>query len=243
MSKHRLFVAQPISGGQELPVDGEQGHYLSRVLRLKPGTTVTVFDGSGKEFPSVILEAKRQNVLLLTGQSVLRDVESPLSIRLVQGISRGERMDFVVQKATELGVHRISPILTEFSVVKLSAERSAKRILHWKKIAISACEQCGRNKLPIIDEPVALYDFLRESERADCRLSLQPTATTSLQQVGTPDSSVELLIGPEGGINNAEAEIIAAAGFTTVSLGPRVLRTETAALAAVAIIQAQWGDL
>lgn len=243
MPRHRLFIPQPISADQELSVDGEQGHYLSRVLRVKPGSTVTLFDGSDKEYPSIVLEAKRQSVLLQTGQPVTRDTESRLSIRLIQGISRGERMDFVVQKATELGVRRISPVLTEFSVVKLKAERATRRILHWKKIAQRACEQCGRNTIPLIDEPVALHELLRETEQADCRLMLQLSAEVSLQQAGTKVSSVDLLIGPEGGLSDAEAELAAATGYTAVSLGPRVMRTETAALAALAIVQALWSDL
>jgi 16S rRNA (uracil1498-N3)-methyltransferase len=162
---------------------------------------------------------------------------------LVQGISRGERMDFVIQKATELGVHRISPVLTEFSVVKLQADRASRRLLHWNKIAQSACEQCGRSKIPVIDEPSVLHDFLRGSTPAQSRLLLQPSATTSLHQIGRPESVIDLLIGPEGGISDSETEMLLDAGFKAVSLGPRVLRTETAALAAVAILQAKWGDL
>ena len=133
MSRHRLFVPQPISGDQELTVEGELGHYLSRVLRLKPGNAVTLFDGSGQEYPSIVLEAKRQLVLLRTGQAVVRDVESRLALRLIQAVSRGDRMDFVVQKATELGVNRLSPVLSEFSVVKLNAERAARRSVDTKR--------------------------------------------------------------------------------------------------------------
>ena len=243
MSRHRLFIPQTISDGEELCLDGEQGHYLSRVLRLKPGSEVLLFDGSGYEYPSLVTEVHRKRVLLQPGAAVLRDIESPLQIRLVQGISRGERMDFVIQKATELGVHRISPVLTEFSVVKLQADRASRRLLHWNKIAQSACEQCGRSKIPVIDEPSVLHDFLRGSASAQCRLLLQPSATTSLHQIDRPESAIDLLIGPEGGISDGETEMLFDAGFKAVSLGPRVLRTETAALAAVAILQAKWGDL
>jgi 16S rRNA (uracil1498-N3)-methyltransferase len=243
MSRHRLFVPQPITAEKELTLEGELGHYLSRVLRLKPGSAVTLFDGSGQEYPSIVLEAKRQHVLLRPGQPVVPEVESPLALRLIQGVSRGDRMDFVIQKATELGVHRISPVLTEFSVVKLNAERAARRMLHWRKIAQSACEQCGRNRIPIIDEPVALHEFLHESTDVDCRLLLQPSAPSSVKEVKLVATAIELLIGPEGGISDAETEFVLAAGFKAVSLGPRVMRTETAALAAVAIIQALWGDL
>lgn len=243
MSRHRLFISQPISEDEALSLDGEQGHYLSRVLRLKPGSEVLLFDGSGYEYPSLVTEVHRKRVLLRPGTPILHDMESPLQIRLVQGISRGERMDFVIQKATELGVHRISPVLTEFSVVKLQADRASRRLLHWNKIAQSACEQCGRNKIPVIDEPSVLHDFLRGNTPAACRLLLQPSATTSLHQIDTPDSTIDLLIGPEGGISSTETEMLFDAGFKAVSLGPRVLRTETAALAAAAILQAKWGDL
>jgi 16S rRNA (uracil1498-N3)-methyltransferase len=140
-------------------------------------------------------------------------------------------------------VHRISPVLTEFSVVKLNAERAARRMLHWRKIAQSACEQCGRNSVPIVDEPVALHELLHKSTDVESRLLLQPSAPLSVKEVKPGASGIELLIGPEGGFSDAETEFSLAAGFKAVSLGPRVMRTETAALAAVAIIQALWGDL
>lgn len=243
MSRHRLYISQPISGNEELTVEGERAHYLSRVLRLKPGSDVTLFDGSGSEYPSVVVAVKRQFVLLKTGQPVSRDTESHLPIRLIQGISRGERMDFVVQKATELGVQQISPVLTEYSVVKLKAERAQRRVQHWNKIAQSACEQSGRNKIPIIDEPIALHELLQQTEPAACKLLLQPSSPVSLQHIGKAETAVDLLIGPEGGVSDAEIELATNSGFTAVSLGPRVMRTETAALAAIAIIQALWGDL
>ena len=243
MSRPRLFILQSVSGGQEIFLDGEQGHYLSRVLRLKPGSEVLLFDGSGYEYPSVVTEVQRKKVLLRPGDPVLQDIESPLQIRLVQGISRGERMDFVVQKATELGVHRISPVLTEYSVIKLNAERATRRRLHWVKIAQSACEQCGRNQVPAIDEPTALHHYLQATTPAKCRLQLQLSAAQSLRTISKPDTAIDLLVGPEGGISDTETDLLIDAGFSGVSLGPRVLRTETAALAAIAILQAQWGDL
>ena len=177
------------------------------------------------------------------GEATLCESESPLQIRLIQGISRGERMDFVVQKATELGVHRITPILTEYSVVKLKTDRANKRLLHWQKIAQSACEQCGRNKVPIIDEPTPLHEFLSANQSTDCRLLLQPTAKRALHDINGSPTSLDLLIGPEGGISNKESELLSFSGFTPVSLGPRTLRTETAALAAIAILQSRHGDL
>jgi 16S rRNA (uracil1498-N3)-methyltransferase len=243
MSRHRLFISQPLSHCDEFQLPDEQGHYLTRVLRLKPGDRVLLFDGSGAEYPALITVAQKKKVLLEIGAAVLRNTESPLKIRLIQGISRGERMDFVMQKATELGVDRISPVLTEFSVVKLSTARAARRLLHWQKIVQSACEQCGRNRLPVVDPPSTLHEFLRQSTAAECRLLLQPSATTSLREMPQPANGVDLLIGPEGGFSVAEYEMVAHAKFSAASLGPRVLRTETAALAAVTLLQANWGDL
>lgn len=243
MSVHRLFIPGPIAAGASLRIEGDQAHYLTRVLRLRTGSDVIIFDGSGPEYPAVITEIQKQFATLQTGDARLRDVESPLDVRLVQGISRGERMDFVVQKAVELGVHRISPVLTEFSVVRLNEDRANRRAAHWNKVAQSACEQCGRNRVPVVDEPLALQDFLQQDAAADCRLLLHPGASKSLERIARPARGVELLIGPEGGLSAAEREAAVAAGFTGVSLGPRVLRTETAALAALAIMQALWGDL
>jgi len=243
MSRHRLFVPEPLSPCDEYPLPDEQGHYLSRVLRLKPGDRVLLFDGSGYEYPAIVTEASRKRVLLQIGAAIGRDTDSPLKVRLIQGVSRGERMDFVVQKATELGVDRISPVLTEFSVVKLSAERAIRRLRHWQKIAQSACEQCGRNRIPIIDPPNSLPDFLRDNTAADCRLQLQPSATRALHEIDPPKADVDLLIGPEGGFSRMENEMLDHAGFESVLLGPRVLRTETAALAALTLLQANWGDL
>lgn len=243
MSKHRLFVSEPLSPSDEYRLPDEQGHYLSRVLRLKQGDRILLFDGSGYEYPAIVTEVARKKVVLKIGSAVSRDTDSALKIRLIQGISRGERMDFVVQKATELGVDRISPVLTEFSVVKLSADRAARRLLHWQKIAQSACEQCGRNLIPVIDPPGSLHEFLRHDTAAKCRLLLQPSATRSLHEVEPPTADVDLLIGPEGGFSAIENEMLAHAGFESVLLGPRVLRTETAALAALTLLQANWGDL
>jgi len=243
MSRHRVFVSDPLSPSDEYRLPDEQGHYLSRVLRLKPGDQVLLFDGSGYEYPAIVTEASGKKVFLQIGSAVGRDTDSPLKVRLIQGVSRGERMDFVVQKATELGVDRISPVLTEFSVVKLSAERAKRRLRHWQKIAQSACEQCGRNRIPVIDPPRSMPDFLRDSAAADCRLLLLPSASRPLHEIDPPAADIDLLIGPEGGFSAMEHEMLTHAGFEAVLLGPRVLRTETAALAALTLLQANWGDL
>lgn len=213
-------------------------------MRARVGDEVVVFDGKGPEWPANIVSIRKNSVTLQLGDSVEAGTESALKVHLVQGISRGERMDFVVQKATELGVKRISPVLTEYGMVKLNAERAAKRREHWQKIAASACEQSGRTRLPLIDAPVALKTwFGNKPEQVDTELILAPGAAQPLTAIAAPQTKACLLIGPEGGFSDNEYDDASAAGFTAVSLGPRVLRTETAAPAALAVMQSIWGDL
>ncbi|MDH4108547.1 MAG: 16S rRNA (uracil(1498)-N(3))-methyltransferase [Gammaproteobacteria bacterium] len=241
MARHRLYIAQPVIAGRSLRIEGETAHYLVRVLRLRQGDEVALFDNSGVEFPATVTDIGKQRADLLPGDAVCRDLESPLDIRLIQGVSRGERMDLVVQKATELGIRRISPVLTAHSVVRLDAERASRRQEHWNRIAQSACEQCGRNRLPAIDEPRPLADFLQEPSAAGLRLLLHPAPGIDLAQVDAP-ASVDLLIGPEGGLSDDERELARNMGFASLRMGPRILRTETAALAAIAMLQSRWGD-
>lgn len=243
MPRHRLFVPHAVSAGEPLELAADQAHYLGRVLRLRPGDALAVFDGSGREFAATITSVGRHNAVLLPGEGAVRDVESPLAIRLIQGVSRGERMDFVVQKATELGVHRISPVITHHSVVRLDGERAGRRLAHWTRIARNACEQCGRTRVPLVDQPAPLAEALADDGAADCRLLLHPGADASLGEGRPAPGGVDLLIGPEGGLSDEERAAASNAGFRPLSLGPRILRTETAALAAVALLQAEWGDL
>ena len=205
---------------------------------------MSVFNGEDGEFAARIIKVSKTTARLALGEEQDTVCESPLKLHLVQGVSRGERMDFVVQKATELGVKRISPVFTEYSVVKLNADRADRRREHWQKIAASACEQSGRIRPPLIDEPVPLKTWFGEkTEDADVDLVLQPRSATPLSAISAPETKICMLIGPEGGLSDTEYEDASIAGFTPVSLGPRVLRTETAALAAVAIAQSLWGDL
>ena len=244
MSLSRLYIDAALASGGELHLDDEQARYVGRVLRLRVGDTVQVFNGQDGEFDAEILAMSRSAVTLSLGEHRPTNAESPLKVHLVQGISRGERMDFVVQKATELGVKRISPVLTEYGVVKLDEQRAAKRRDHWQKVAASACEQSGRIRPPLIDSPLPLKNWFGEQPKdADIDLLLGPGATTALTAVTAPKTKVCMLIGPEGGFSPVEYEDAAVAGFTAVSLGPRILRTETAAVAAVAIMQSLWGDL
>lgn len=241
--KTRLYVPVPLESGASLTLDPEHSHYASRVLRLRTGDALVLFDGSGGEHGASIEGVSRKGVTVRVGELRERDVESPLAINLVQGISRGDRMDFVVQKATELGVRQITPVITEFSVVRLDAAKAEKRREHWTKIAQGACEQCGRNRLPRIAPPRTLADILEPTAAGTARLVLHPGAREPLASLPATDSPIELLIGPEGGLSTNELEQAAACGFRPYSLGPRVLRTETAAIAAVAVLQAIHGDL
>ena len=232
-----------INGG-ELLLEGDRARYLGRVLRLAVGDEIAVFNGEGGEWAATISAMTKSTATLQLGEAHEAGAESPLKIHLVQGISRGERMDFVVQKATELGVKRITPVLTEYGVVKLDSARAEKRRDHWQHIAASACEQSGRTRLPLIDVPVPLKDwFGNKPTQVDAQLILTPGAKSSLAGIAAPETKVCVLIGPEGGFSHTEYEDAALAGFTAVSLGPRVLRTETAAVAALTVMQSQWGDL
>ena len=240
----RLFVSQDLINDATVVVEGDRARYLGRVLRLRVGDTVTVFDGSGPEWPATIEEMTKSSATLSLGESREVRTESPLKTHLVQGVSRGDRMDFVVQKATELGVKRITPVLTEYGVVKLSGERAAKRRDHWLGVAASACEQSGRTRPPLIDPPLPLKHWFGEKPAdADVDLVLRPGAATPLSGVAAPATKACILIGPEGGFSESEYEDAKIAGFGAVSLGPRILRTETAAAAALAVMQANWGDL
>ena len=244
MAITRLFVHGDLRLDQTLQLDEEQSRYVGRVLRLRVGDAIAVFNGEAGEFAATISGLGKTSAAITIGSAIESSTESPLRVHLVQGVSRGERMDLIVQKATELGVKRISPVLTEYGVVKLDQARSAKRREHWQKVAESACEQSGRIRPPLIDEPLTLKSWLGAKTReADVDLILRPDATTPMASLQPPKTKVCLLIGPEGGFSDIEYDDASVAGFTAVSLGPRVLRTETAAIAAVAIAESMWGDL
>lgn len=230
--------------GAELLLEGDRARYLGRVLRLRLGDQISVFNGEGPEWLATIETMTKSTATLRIGDALDATTESPLKIHVVQGISRGERMDYVVQKATELGVKRITPVLTEYGVVKLDEQRAAKRRDHWQHVAVSACEQSGRTRIPLIDTPLPLRNwFGTKPDEVGSELILKPGAPLALAGVSSPTPKVCLLIGPEGGFSDVEYEDAAIAGFEAVSLGPRVLRTETAAAAALAVLQSRWGDL
>lgn len=237
----RVFVDEPLATGGELRLATPAAAHVGRVLRLGVGDEVSLFDGNGSEYPAAIIESRGTTLRVRVGAQRSIDRESPLRITLVQGISRGERMDWVVQKATELGVAAIVPVTTERSVVKLDAKQAQKKSDHWRAIAISACEQCGRNRLPEFAPPAAFERWLAEAPRDGTRVLLDSRAHAGLSSIGQ-SSAVTLLIGPEGGLAPQERETAAKSGFEPVRLGPRILRTETAAIAAISALQAMLGD-
>ncbi|MCU7647855.1 16S rRNA (uracil(1498)-N(3))-methyltransferase [Pseudomonas piscis] len=238
MRLSRFFIDTPLSLGEhELPE--AQAHYIARVLRMAEGDALQVFDGSGQEFRGTLVEVGKKRVRISLDESFAGQPESPLHIHLGQGLSRGERMDWAIQKATELGVDQITPIFSERCEVRLKDERADKRLLHWRQVAISACEQCGRSKVPVIHPPLLLADWLKQTA-ADLKLVLHPVAEP-LESHARP-GTLAFLIGPEGGLSDAEVEQAQGAGFLPARLGPRVLRTETAPVVALAVAQQIWGD-
>ena len=238
MRLSRFFIDAPLSLGQhELPE--AQAHYIGRVLRHAAGDAVQLFDGSGQEYRGELIEVGKKAVRVELREQLDGQAESPLRIHLGQGLSRGERMDWAIQKATELGVGEITPIVSERCEVRLKDERADKRLAHWRQVAISACEQCGRSVLPLIHPPITLAEW-QTHVQAELKLVLHPMAAP-LESHARPQS-LAFLIGPEGGLSEAEVEQARAAGFHAARLGPRVLRTETAPVVALAVAQQLWGD-
>ena len=238
----RVYVDAPLASGMRVTLQGGAAGHLTRVLRLRVGEALTVFNGAGGEYAASIEHAHAGRVAVAIGELRAIERESPLTLTLAQGVSRGERMDLVMQKATELGASGLAPVLAERSVVRLTAQQAERRLNHWRAIVIAACEQSGRNRLPTIASPVPLKDFLRTSD-GSMRLLLSPAATATLADLPRLVSAITVLIGPEGGLAEAEQEAAVAAGFKPVRLGPRVLRTETAAIAALTLLQREFGDL
>jgi len=212
------------------------------VLRLRPGDPVTLFNGEGGEFDAEVLRVAREAVSVRVGSHRAVDRESPLQVTLVQGLAGADRMDWVMQKAVELGVTAIRPVTMARSVVRLDPPRAAKRETHWRSIAISACEQCGRNRLPVLHALTRFEQWVATPSVAELRVFLAPDAAASLSGLARPEGSIELLVGPEGGLTQDEAGAALDAGFRAVRLGPRILRTETAPLAAMSALNALWGD-
>lgn len=237
----RIHVPLPLAAGTSLDLPDEAARHVAQVLRMRVGEPLVLFNGEGGEYQATITATGRRDVAVSIDSFDPVDRESRLDITLVQCVSKGERMDYTVQKAVELGVSHILPLLSERSVVKLDAERWDKKLEHWRGIAASACEQSGRTRLPEV-APVQKLDAWLATRDAALRLVLAPTESVSLKAL-PPAASIALLIGPEGGLSDNEIAAARRAGCVGIGLGPRVLRTETAGVAALAALQLLWGDL
>lgn len=238
----RVYVEDPLVVGTRCTLAGSAANHVARVLRLREGDALTLFDGRGGEYSARIVGFRKDVVEAEVLEHRAVERESSLHLTLVQGVSRGERMDWVIQKATELGVRRIVPVLTERTVVRLDDLQRKKKLQHWRGIVIAACEQCGRNRLPELDPPLSLHEALRAVGSEGTRVLLSPEGTRNVRNLERT-TSIALLIGPEGGLAEREQEAAVRAGFEPVQLGPRILRTETAAIAALAALQHALGDM
>ena len=239
----RLYVDSELRPHTKIALPEDAAHHAARVLRLQEGDAVVLFDGRGGEYEARLALPGRGQVAAETGARSDVERESPLAVTLVQAVSSSEKMDFTIQKAVELGVAAIQPVLTAKSVVRLSAEREAKKLTRWRRVAIAACEQCGRNRVPEIREAMSVEAYGRVPASASLRLLLSPEGKTGLtelkQQIGR---AATIAAGPEAGFSDEEERLLQRAGFVPVRLGPRILRTETAALAALAALNALAGD-
>ena len=243
MQRPRIYTPEALRTGSTHTLPDSAAVHVTRVLRLGAGDPITLFDGTGMDYDAILREVARNRVSAEVGSGRRVDCESPLAITLLQGVSRGPRMDLVIQKATELGVCVVQPLLAERSVVRLDAERGQARLEHWQRIVISACEQCGRAVVPHILPARTLPEALAELEPGTVGLTLDPAGAVALPELLGEARRVALAVGPEGGFTGNEISTLTAAGFRGLGLGPRILRTETAPLAALAILQYARGDL
>ncbi|MEP7042224.1 MAG: 16S rRNA (uracil(1498)-N(3))-methyltransferase [Dokdonella sp.] len=240
----RIYVPQPLHSGRVVELPIQAGEHIARVLRLDCGHLLRLFNGDGSEYTSELTSvAKRAVTARVLESASTPDRESPLRITLGQGIARGDKMDWILQKATELGIARFVPLITDRTEVKLGAERAERRLSHWQAVIASACEQCGRNRLPELHEPVRLADWAAAlGEVSGLRLALDPHGDVGVRDLSVAQQAT-LAVGPEGGLSDQDLAILDQAGFRGLRLGPRILRTETAGLAALAALQAIHGDL
>jgi len=240
---NRVYFDGTLANRRHCDLTGSAANHVAQVLRLDRGDPLTLFDGRGGEYAGTIEASGKDRVRVALGEHSPVERESKLALTLAQGIARAERMDLIVQKATELGVARIVPIVAGRSVVRTDAKQAERKQHHWRSIAIAACEQCGRNRLPVIDAPLTLVAWLAARGGSDASLILSPRAAQPLRDLSAAAQSIVLLIGPEGGLSPEEEALALAGGFRAASLGPRILRTETAAIAALAALQTVAGDL
>ncbi len=242
MRINRIHVEESLAGQSQVILNGTAANHVSKVLRLRPGDELVLFDGRGGEYKAAILHAERKTVTVDITSFDDTECESPLRMMLLQGLSRAEKMDYTVRKATELGVHAICPVLTQHAIARLDTERAQKKLAHWQHIAIAACEQCGRNRLPTINAPQLIEEAAESLPENGARFLLNPRSRTPLAGESIATNDVVLMVGPEGGLASSEVSQFENFGFRGVCLGPRVLRTETASVAVLTVAQALWGD-
>lgn len=242
MPNPRFYHPEKLAPGATLTLTPNAAIHASRALRLQVGDKATLFNGDGNDYVCELIVVKKTEVVVKIKSIQHVDSESPMKISLAQAISSGDRMDYTIQKAVEMGVCAIQPIASQRSVVKLSGERAEKRREHWQNVVISACEQSGRAVLPPVAAPLSLADWLAKPSDSTLRITLSPTAEQCLHDLQTPEGEICLLIGAEGGLTDQEINMASAHGFIPVRLGKRILRTETASLAAISAIQTLWGD-
>ncbi|MDH5784463.1 MAG: 16S rRNA (uracil(1498)-N(3))-methyltransferase [Chromatiales bacterium] len=238
----RIFHPESLCDNSRLALASNAARHVGRVLRLREGDELTLFNGCGGEYPATIVELNKRELWVECKERVESECESPLKITLAQGVSKGDRMDYTIQKAVELGISTIVPLNTERSVVSLKGERLEKKLEHWRGVIISACEQCGRNTLPVLSPLTSLHEWLMQPLNG-MGLTLDHRAECGVNALSPEHTTITLLVGPEGGLSVAERSAASAAGYHGMRLGPRVLRTETAALTALAALQSRWGDL
>ena len=238
----RIFCPPPLVAATTIDLPAGAAHHVLRVLRLRAGAALTLFDGAGGEYRAELAQASGRGVVARVIEHHDIERESPLAVTLMQALAAADRMDYAVQKAVELGATAIVPVIATRSVARLEGARAARRVEHWRQIVIAACEQSGRNRLPEVHAPRALAACLRAPSSARLRVLLSPDAEGSLANLAQPAGPIDLLVGPEGGFTAEEAVAARAAGFRSVRLGTRVLRTETAGAAMLAALQALWGD-
>ncbi|KRO97204.1 MAG: 16S rRNA methyltransferase [SAR92 bacterium BACL26 MAG-121220-bin70] len=238
----RLYTPQALASGSLIDLDEASSRHLVSVLRMSAGQQVILFNGLGGEYSGELSNVRKNTASVSVSKFIDSDRESPLKVHLAIGVSRGDRMDWIVQKATELGVCSITPLFTERTEVKLNAERLNKKNRHWQQVAISACEQCQRTLVPLVSPAIALTQWVAV-DNDSLKLVLHHRAENRLTALNKDSNLVSLLVGPEGGLSDSEIDLSLNYGFKALALGPRVLRTETAPLAALSILQSLWGDM
>lgn len=238
----RIYQPGDYQSGQSLELSPEAGQHVGVVLRMQPGELLTLFCGDNREFTATITTVKKKQVIVSLGLALEVNRESPLPVHLAQAISKGDRMEWVMQKAVELGVASITPIISDRCVVKLDKERMEKKRHQWQAIAVAACEQSGRNQVPVVHQPITLINYVQTAP-FQLKLILHPEGAKTWRDFDLKQPSIGLLIGPEGGLSDEEVSLACEYGFQSLSLGPRILRTETAAITALSMLQAVGGDL